>query len=571
MDWLYRRMFVILLSFCFTRAHKCQHDEYVASHNITATVSPQIYLNHPFEMTQRRLLQRKKKHGGREPQEHEGPAPRRGNWEPLRIHVDSSDIEKHVWLKFGNQATLEKIQTTILPLAINFLSKHLHVIPVNGNLKVTPEWCFETAVPDSHHTVGIPSADFVVYLTANEDNNDGNTLATGATCMRDQHDRPTAAQVELNLEAWEFSLYAQNYMVAVLVHELSHALGWSAQSFDKFRDENGDVRVNAVTSKTALGKTISLLSTPAVTSHVRSLFGCKTLTGMEIEDQGGGGTAGSHPETRIFSESYMAGITTATDTSFIIDAMALSVFQDSGWYQVENLDQAGKLSFGRGMGCRVPTHKCNDWGAEADARGLFCANQSQKFCTGNNKQVRGHCDIVQYSSAVPSMFRYFSSPTAGGFLQWADFCPRAAQYSNGDCTNAKNTLWADASRGTSIGTDARCFQSSLLSHYYQYDGRTADPECFRRTCKANQLDIHVNGKTVHCPLSNKATTMTVDGFYGHIVCPPYSGLSDIRCTPLCSAEDSECLGIKGSAADLKGSAAQPTGDTVVVHGRHLRH
>jgi len=268
----------------------------------------------------------------------------------------------------------------------------------------------------------------------------------------------------------------------------------------------------------------------------------------------------------------MAGISTSTDTSFIIDAMALTVFQDSGWYQVKNLDQAGKLSFGRGMGCRVPTHKCNDWGAEANDRGLFCSQPSQKFCTGNNKQVRGHCDIVQYSGALPSYFQYFSSPAAGGFIQWADFCPRAAQYSNGDCTNENNTLWEDWARGTSIGTDTRCFQSSLFSEMYIFDDRAADPECFRRTCKANELQIHVNAQTVHCPLSNKTTAMTVDGFSGHIVCPPYSGLSDIRCTPLCSAENPECLGIKGSAAQTTDNIfGGGSGGTVVVHGRHLRH
>ena len=201
MDRLYRLLFAILLCFCFSLAHKSRHDEYVSSKNITATVSPQIYLNHPFEMTQRRLSQE-----------------RDGNWEPLRIHVDSSDVDKHT---FGsaNAAKLKEIQTTILPLAIKFLSKHLHVIPVNGNVKVTPfcgwsingkkccgkyaqcKWsfpnkCADVVVPDSHHTIGIPNADFVIYLTANEEGNHGHTLASGATCRRDQHDRPTAAQVQ---------------------------------------------------------------------------------------------------------------------------------------------------------------------------------------------------------------------------------------------------------------------------------------------------------------------------------------------------------------------------------------
>ena len=592
MDRLYRLLFAILLCFCFSLAHKSRHDEYVSSKNITATVSPQIYLNHPFEMTQRRLLKRrKKKHGGREPQEHKGAAPRRGNWEPLRIHVDSSDFDKHTF-GFAGKATLKKIQTTILPLAIKVLSKHLHVIPVNSNLKVTPmchwimngepccgkysqcKWsspnkCADVAVPDSHHTVGIPSADFVVYLTANEENNHDNALAVAATCIRDQHDRPTAAEVQLNLEAWE-SRFAQNYMVAVLVHELSHALGWSAQSFNKFRDENGNVRVNPVTTKTALGKKISLLSTPAVASHVRSHFGCKTLTGMELEDQGGSATAGSHPEKRIFTESYMAGVTTLTDTSFIIDAMALSVFQDSGWYQVKNLDQAGKLSFGRGMGCRVPTHKCNDWGAEANARGMFCTQNRKSLCLGNQMQVRSGCSIAQYSGKLPSIFQYFSDPTSGGDTQIADFCPRVQEYNNGDCSDTQFSHYNhDFAQGTQVGSESRCFMSLLLARGYTMSGGQAGPQarCFLRTCNSDSLEIHVNDQTVSCPVSNRSTSVTVNGYTGYMVCPPYSGLADIRCSPRCSTNDPECLGPKGSAANFTGSIDPAAGGTVVVHGR----
>ena len=37
----------------------------------------------------------------------------------------------------------------------------------------------DVAVPDSHNSAGIPNADFVVYLTANEADH-GSTMAAGA-------------------------------------------------------------------------------------------------------------------------------------------------------------------------------------------------------------------------------------------------------------------------------------------------------------------------------------------------------------------------------------------------------
>ena len=47
-------------------------------------------------------------------------------------------------------------------------------------------------------------------------------------------------------------------------------------------------------------KVTQLLVTPRVVREVRSHFGCATLEGAELEDQGGDGTALTHWEKRIF-------------------------------------------------------------------------------------------------------------------------------------------------------------------------------------------------------------------------------------------------------------------------------
>lgn len=573
-------VFVHLLFVFSANAHKCIHDEYVASKNITQTISPQKYLNHPFENktdtnASRRLLS--------------------ANWQPIRIHVDSSDLAKHT---FGDAAkkALQRITTSILPGATKLLSKYLQVIPVDGNLKIKPDcgfeiegkpccgqdprckWepntCADVAVPDDHHTPGIPNSDFVVYLTANE-NYRGAAMAVGVTCKSDQHRRPLAGQVSLNLANFLDSL-SKNYLIAVLTHEMSHALGWNQDAFKEFRDENGNVRSNTVENGNILGKQITLLTTPAVTKQVRSHFGCASLFGMEIEDQGGAGTAGSHPEKRIFPETYMTGQLNEQLHGYIVDSMALSVFQDSGWYQVKNLDQAGRLAWGRGMGCRVPTHKCNDLGAKANALGLFCSNETQVFCTGVNKHVKGNCPISQYSGALPSNFQYFSSPTLGGKMEIADYCPRAAEYTNGDCTNLANAAGHESvAEGTKVSSESRCFVSSLMKNGYNpYNSKgeivpvKRGTHCYRRTCNANSLEIQVGDTTVSCPVSNEPSTVsTVDGYHGDFVCPPYAGLNDARCSPLCSLDDPECLGIKGSMTVIAGA----TNNDVTVSPRYLRH
>ena len=364
---------------------------------MTTIVSPQKYLNHPFEATleEANTPRRLADATGKKYHKHK----KKKNWEPIRIHVDStylSELAKRTFSR-ADRETLNKITSSIIPLVIKVLSKYLHVIRVNGNLMVNRNFCHGVPVPEAHKTIGIPNADYVVYLTANEANH-GHTIAGGAACTEDQYGRPTSGMISLYLAGWRPSL-SKNYIVRVMVHEMSHALGWSADFFPKFRDELGYLRANAdgpvITSTNALGKRVSFLTTPAVTRLVRSLFGCSSLAGMEIEDQGGSSTAGSQPEMRIYPESYMAGSSNSRNTDNIIDAMALSVFRDSGWYQVKHLDTAGRLSFGRGMGCRVATHKCNDWGKEAGAEGMFCAKSSEEFCTGNVKQALGKCTLAK--------------------------------------------------------------------------------------------------------------------------------------------------------------------------------
>jgi hypothetical protein len=62
--------------------------------------------------------------------------------EPIRIHVDSSDLAKQNFRQnFGSagKAIMDKITKDIIPIATKILSKHLNVIRVNGNVKITPK------------------------------------------------------------------------------------------------------------------------------------------------------------------------------------------------------------------------------------------------------------------------------------------------------------------------------------------------------------------------------------------------------------------------------------------------
>merc|ERR1712224_531475 len=129
---------------------------------------------------------------------------------------------------------------------------------------------------------------------------------------------------------------------------------------------------------------------------------------------------------------------------------------------------------------------------------------------------------------------------------------------------------ADNAQGTQIGSNSRCFMTSLLRNGYMLQsGLHVHAGCLLRTCKSDALEIQVKDQTISCPVSIKATSVTVDGYQGYLVCPPYSGLTDIRCSPTCSTADPSCLGPKGSAANYTGSIANPgNGGIEVVDGRY---
>ena len=64
-------------------------------------------------------------------------------------------------------------------------------------------------------------------------------------------------------------------------------------------------------------KVTQLLVTPRVVREVRSHFGCPTLEGAELEDQGGDGTALTHWEKRIFQVNIF------TDTHVLLQSFKI--------------------------------------------------------------------------------------------------------------------------------------------------------------------------------------------------------------------------------------------------------
>jgi len=87
---------------------------------------------------------------------------------------------------------------------------------------------------------------------------------------------------------------SQRFMGMLLLHEISHILGFNNNLFDYFIGVS-----NPTFTAIINGVTRTLLRTPKVLYYARKHFGCPSLSGVELENQGGSGSAGSHWEARI--------------------------------------------------------------------------------------------------------------------------------------------------------------------------------------------------------------------------------------------------------------------------------
>lgn len=236
-------------------------------------------------------------------------------------------------------AQLEKIKT--------LLEETLNVVPTVGGVVLPASWCMSKSIStDLYRGANRPVADIVIMVTTWP--TQGNTLAWAGYCSTDQYGRPIAAHA--NFGPHKIAAADSDTFLATALHELMHALGFTVrvvfgaffcsvchhmcvcsrcqnQRMTRMLDENGAVRANTI-EKVTIGrdgktKQVTRLASPNVVREARRYrrpkctflrignlnetiynryFDCPTLTGLELEDYGGGGSALSHWEERLLSD-----------------------------------------------------------------------------------------------------------------------------------------------------------------------------------------------------------------------------------------------------------------------------
>lgn len=384
------------------------------------------------------------------------------------------------------------IAEELAPPVIDYFQGLLKVkYPVIGNLKLdngVARVC-NVPAPDVLKGAGV-AADYFIFYDA--DQSGGSTLAASRHCyLATGSKRPLIATTKFNskqlLEA-KGNAIVHEKNTYLLIHEMLHTFGFSDKLYNFFIDENGSPLKNHVKSKTLNGVTSTVVNLPPLTDRLRKHFGCPTLEGAYMENDGGSGTIGSHLERKLFV--YEAMSTGAIDGRRVSE-FSLALLEGTGWY-LPNYDYAEPYFFGKNRGCEFMSQKC------PVSNALF-----DEFCVGEDRGCAPH-------------------GRGGGKCAIDAKADGCKYYYPDELFDCENPDGEDNARFPDLqvfgrGAGSRCF-TGTLNNRKSNNGKTSF--CFKHTCKEENgktvLDVQVGEHKIKCEAAGQRE---VNGYVGYFDCP----------------------------------------------------
>jgi Leishmanolysin len=387
----------------------------------------------------------------------------------------------------SNAAKIDWYKNVILPIAADYWSQALQVIPVYGNLRISSgeldsfTYCGDsefTTVPNEHKTDGVADTDLILYVSGSKSDRfcPDRTLAVAVPCNFDQYDRPIAGAVNVcldNIELQSDGTALPNVVgdyVDVTIHEVAHVLGHSSNSYRFFWDPdtgtprtprpfesktttcvNGESKSLIVPDENTMvfvsddyGRRYASIVTPKVKSIAQNQFDCPTLEGGRLENQPtrADSCTGDHWDERLFYPEALSGV--ISPTTNILSSLTLALFEDTGWYRA-NYTGSRMSPWGLGAGCDFVYEPClvakssktssgSNTSASSSgpsipdyAKGFFCIDETDKGCSSEHTH-KMTCTILDYYYFVPQelpedIYQYFPDEPTKGGPKQADYCP----------------------------------------------------------------------------------------------------------------------------------------------------
>ena len=310
---------------------------------------------------------------------------------PIRIKFEYFNFS------LGYQPSDDYFRNSIIQVAQNYFSRALRVRALMNPLKLYSATCLSAVrVPPHFYTTGSASTDLLVFIASN--NLTASYVAYAGACEYQSSDNNNIVAGTIVINAPQFGVQTLSGKVTVIIHEMTHLLGFAANLYFLFKNNLGQAYSTSV-NITVRGVTKFLFTGPNAVARAREAFGCPTLPGIELEEYGGVNYAGSHWDKRHMFNDFMicyVGIDAMPTT------VTLGLLADSGWYRVD-YSAAVVPVFGRNVGCRFSDDRCVNRGVAADAR-LWCTT-SQGWTCDMFALFKSYCSFTTYSSALPAHFQ----------------------------------------------------------------------------------------------------------------------------------------------------------------------
>eukprot|EP00003_Mantamonas_plastica_P009929 TRINITY_DN192_c0_g1_i6.p1 TRINITY_DN192_c0_g1~~TRINITY_DN192_c0_g1_i6.p1 ORF type:complete len:475 (+),score=146.92 TRINITY_DN192_c0_g1_i6:220-1644(+) len=381
-------------------------------------------------------------------------------------------------------------------------------------------------IPSFYTTDKFSNYDYVFFLTGRP--TFGGTVAWAGSCLAVKG-KPIAGHVNWGpskMKGYTSSATQVDKLsdISTLAHEVMHALGFTNSMFDKFRDPAKPDDPDAFLPKSSVVKEVSttygsqshtrfFIQTTAVKEVTKKFFGCEAITnGLQLEDGGGSGSAGSHWEKRILNDEFM---TATTSKLAPYSTFSFALMQDSGHYSV-NWDSSkfNVTTYGYQRGCGFFQDTCDNRPSP-----YFCSDPNVD--AGCDPELKGasSCDLITHNSALEKWYQYFSNANKGGQDKFSDYCP-AFTLDPPDrlCFDTTQSSSARTANGERYGSKSKCVPSTVQAT----SAGLQEGKCYETKCEGGKFKVLVDTATsnwVECPTAGGSVTISHSTLSGTIQCP----------------------------------------------------
>ena len=380
------------------------------------------------------------------------------------------------------------------------------------------------------------------------------TLASAGMKYYDKEKgQPLVGVININPNANYSKINSKNYFESIVLHEFTHILGFSHEHLKNFTD-------NIFYKQDEYGIDRSYINSPKVLKVAKEYFNCSNIDGVELEEYGGSGTAGSHWEARILLGDYMNGVVYPEEQ--VISEFTLALLEDTGYYKA-NYYTGGLMRYGKGKGCDFVNKRCVN--SEHEINSFFENEFYDSIFSGfidsscsSGRQSRTYYAFWKYDQ-IPEKYQYFKNKSDGGYAP-ADFCPVAKEYSDetensyytGHCSSKGNGNYGtkilysknEESRinsthitrktiyyyntseqmkqitGETFSDHSFCYQSTLIKNNKNFNSSVIRAICYESFCSNYSLTIKINDDYIVCPRTGGK--IEVEGYTGYFMCPDYN-------------------------------------------------